>query len=394
MLVSVPGILPIADSISAGRRSPLLYALAALWLLLWTLLCLTEVANLIHNPRVPHWHPFTIALISTGVVGGWLAWALASRRFERLDTDPPGRWFWYHLRMLPLLIVGCIVLVVSLRQVAYGLMGADYRYLPWRMLIPYESAKVVLFYALWLALMFGMLTLAKWREDSERMLGVQKALAEAQLAQLQAQLRPHFLFNALNTVSSLMMTDTARADRVLAQLGDLLRASLAAGRVEPVPLRDELKVLEQYADIMQERFEGRAVLHWEIAEDALGAPVPSMLLQPLLENAFKHGVERNVDPVHISIRAARVDGSLRVEIHNTGSSMKGARSGDASGATLGGASAGEAGSRASPETGVGLRNCRERLRLLHGSAARLVVADDPAGGVLASVTLPCPAPAG
>jgi len=205
MLVSVPGILPTANSGSAGRRSPLLHALAALWLLLWTLLCLTEVANLIHDPRVPHWHPFTIALISTGVLGGWLAWALASRRFERIDTDPPGRWFRYHLRMLPLLIVGCIVLVVSLRQVAYGLMGADYRYLPWRILIPYESAKVVLFYALWLALMFGMLTLAKWREDSERMLGVHKALAQAQLAQLQAQLRPHFLFNALNTVSSLMI---------------------------------------------------------------------------------------------------------------------------------------------------------------------------------------------
>jgi len=191
-----------------------------------------------------------------------------------------------------------------------------------------------------------------------------------------------------------MMTDTARADRVLAQLGDLLRASLAAGRADPVPLRDELKVLEKYADIMQERFEGRAVLQWEIAEDALSAPVPSMLLQPLLENAFRHGVERSVEPVHIAVRAACIDGFLRVEIHNSGSSMKSAPSGGASGVTLGGASAGEAGSPASHETGVGLRNCRERLRLLYGSAARLVVADDPAGGVLASVTLPCPAPAG
>ncbi len=72
---------------------------------------------------------------------------------------------------------------------------------------------------------------------------------------------------------------------------------------------------------MQERFEGRAIVEWDVAQDVLDTPVPSMLLQPLLENAFKHGVERNVEPVQISIRAARVGHELRVEIHNSGSSM-------------------------------------------------------------------------
>jgi sensor histidine kinase YesM len=253
-------------------------------------------------------------------------------------------------------------------------MNPLYQYLPLPIMIPHESVKVSLFYVLWLALMFGLLTLAKWRQESERLLGVQKALAEAQLAQLQAQLRPHFLFNALNTVSSLMQTDTARADRVLAQLGDLLRVSLMSGRGDSVPLRQEVGVLRKYAEIMEERFDGRAVLHWDVADDALDTPVPAMLLQPLLENAFKHGVECSSKPVHITVRATRANGSLRVEIHNSGSSLK-------NGTAL----------APDAQAQVGLRNCRERLRLLYGESAHLVVSDDPADGVLASVTLPCPA---
>jgi hypothetical protein len=353
----------------------LLYAIAALWLLLWTMVGLIETAPLIHHPRVPLWHPIVIVLISTAVVATWLVWALRTRRFERAPLDPPGRWFRYHLRALPLLIVGGIVLIYGLRQAAYQVMNPVYSYLPLQIMIPHEAVKISLFYGLWLALMFGLLTLAKWREESERLLGMQKALAEAQLAQLQAQLRPHFLFNALNTVSSLMQTDTARADRVLAQLGDLLRASLTRGRNDAVSLREEVSVLRKYAEIMEERFDGRAVLHWEIADDALETPVPPMLLQPLLENAFKHGVERSSTPVHITVRATRANGSLHVEIHNSGSSLKNGAN-DAADANQ-----------------VGLRNCRERLRLLYGESAQLVIADDAADGVLASVTLPCPAAA-
>jgi sensor histidine kinase YesM len=370
--MSVPG-----TSLPLARRSPmsgklLLVAVTVLWLMLWSLVGLTETAPLIHNPRVPLWHPIVIALIGTSVVAAWLIFALATRRFERVPLDPPRRWFMHHLRVVPLLVVAEVALVGGLREYAYTVMNAPYKYLSWQIFVPYEGAKFLLFYFLWLALMFGILTLAKWREDSERMLGVQKALAEAQLAQLQAQLRPHFLFNALNTVSSLMMTDTARADRVLAQLGDLLRASLA-GKQDAVTLRDELKVLEKYTDIMQERFEGRARVRWDIAESALELRVPPMLLQPLLENAFKHGVERNTEPVDIAIRAVRIGDRLRVEIFNSGSSLKS--------------------NGAEGDACVGLRNCRERLRLLYGATAELRVDDAPSGGVLASVTLPCPAPA-
>ena len=374
MLASVPGPNPITPAppkaLPAKRGLPLLYALAALWLLLWMMIAMVEVAILFHTPRVPHWHPISMVLISTGMVAGWLAWALATHRFERVPLDPPGRWLGYHLRALPLLIVIGVPLNMALYALVFRLIGTNYGYAPpLHIKIPFDSVKIALFYGLWLALMFGLLTLAKWREDSERMLGVQKALAEAQLAQLQSQLRPHFLFNALNTVSSLMTTDVARADRVLSQLGDLLRASLASGRPDLVPLRDELKVLQKYADIMHERFEERATVTWQIAADVLDLRMPSMLLQPLLENAYKHGVERNTAPVHICVSASRAGNSLHMEVHNTGSNLS---------------------APSSEEGGVGLNNCRERLRLLYGDAATLTVVDDPAGGVRASVRLPCP----
>lgn len=360
------------------RRSPLLYGLAVLWLLLWTMVATIEVARLIHDPGVPRWHTATIILMSPAIAGAWLAWMIATRRFERPAIDVPRAWFGHQLRSLPLLIVISILGVSALRPVFYTLIGRDYGGPPYDTVIPvagyviFDSLKIALFYGLWLVLVFHLLTQMKRREDSERLLAVQKALAEARLAQLQAQLRPHFLFNALNTVSALMQTDTARADRMLTQLGDLLRASLGTSRRDSIPLREELQTLEKYTDIMQERFGERAVVRWNIASDVLNVPVPSMLLQPLLENAYKHGVEHNTEPVFISIAAERTGSSLHVKIHNTRSALT---------------------PEAPADQGVGISNCRERLRLLYGTAARLRLEEDGAGGVQAIVLLPCPAPA-
>ncbi len=198
------------------RDSSLPYALAALWLLLWTLLSLTEVAILVHSRGIPLWHPILIALAPPVAAATWLLLALSTHRFQKVPVEPPRRWFLYHLKVLPLLIIGGCIAIPLLRKVVYWLIGHNYNYSPPPLSILFDAFKITLFYRSWLALMFGLLTLEKRRLDAEQMLGVQKALADAQLAQLQAQLRPHFLFNALNTVSSLMMTDAAQADRVLA----------------------------------------------------------------------------------------------------------------------------------------------------------------------------------
>jgi LytS/YehU family sensor histidine kinase len=189
-------------------------------------------------------------------------------------------------------------------------------------------------------------------------------LAEAQLSQLKAQLRPHFFFNALNTISALMHVDVERADRMLARLGDLLRVSLQINDREMTALREEVRTLELFAQIMQERFADRVTLSWKVDADVLDVQVPMLLLQPLLENAFKHGVERSIGPVSIEMVARRANDRLAVEIRNTGSTLS-----------------------ADYREGVGLRNCRERLKVIYGDRAALQLAND-GDAVVAIVTLP------
>ncbi len=214
--------------------------------------------------------------------------------------------------------------------------------------------------------MFGTLSQIRSREQAAQLGLIQKALVEAQLARLQSQLRPHFLFNALNTVSSIMQSDVPRADRLLTRLGDLLRASLNSTESDTVTLREEIRLLRLYAEIMQERFAARVTLSWQIDDNVLDARVPAMLLQPLLENAFRHGVEQRTGTVHIRIDANRDADRLNLAINNTGSILN-----------------------SNWRDGVGLANCRERLRVLYGNAASLGIQGDGSGGVTAFIVLPC-----
>jgi LytS/YehU family sensor histidine kinase len=228
----------------------------------------------------------------------------------------------------------------------------------------YESIKLLIFFGLWMGLIFGFDAFAQTQEQRQRLLALQKSLAEAQLAHLKAQLRPHFFFNALNTISALMQVDVPRADRLLSRLADLLRATLQWGDKEITSLREEVRMLELYAQIMQERFADRVTLTWNIDTAALAGAIPALLLQPLLENAFKHGVERSRDAVRIEIEARREGEQLHISIRNTGSILGPDR-----------------------QEGVGLRNCRERLSVLYGDAAKLQLTQ-VADAVEASVTLP------
>jgi LytS/YehU family sensor histidine kinase len=243
-------------------------------------------------------------------------------------------------------------------------MGRTYEHSNWGFVFVYESIKLTIFTGLWLGILFGIDSYGQWQLQRHRLLQTQKALAEAQLARLQGQLRPHFLFNALNTVSALMHTDVARADRLVAALGDLLRISLRSIENEMMPLAEELRTLELYADIMHERFRDRVTLIWQADQTLLDVPVPALLLQPLLENVFKHGVERTVTPVRIHISVRRESGLLEIVVRNSGSML-------------------------APEhhDGVGFRNCRERLSIIYGSAASLLVRNE-GDGVASRVLIP------
>jgi Histidine kinase len=285
------------------------------------------------------------------------------RRYSAYIGEP-ARWFGHHLKWLPLAVFLFVVLVYGTRHGVYALLGETYRHESWAFVFPYEAIKLGLFVCLWLGVIFSFDSYAHVQEQQRRVMMMQRSLSEARLSQLAAQLRPHFFFNALNTISALMHLDVARADRLLTRLGDLLRGSLESTAQQLVSLQEEMRLLELYAQIMLERFADRATVQWQVDEDALTAAVPALLLQPLLENAFKHGIERTRVRVCVEVIARREADSLVLIVRNTGSML-----------------------HENVREGIGLRNCRERLHMIYGPAAILSLSANT-GIVQAFISLP------
>src|SRR5262249_39026434 len=135
---------------------------------------------------------------------------------------------------------------------------------------------------------------------------------------LRMQLNPHFLFNALNTISALVHEDPDAADRMVVRLSELLRAVLDTASIQKVSLRDEMAFVEQYLEIECTRFRDRLIVRYDIDATALDFLVPTMLLQPLVENAMRHAVAPHAQPCTVEVAAARRHGSLLVEVRDTG----------------------------------------------------------------------------
>jgi signal transduction histidine kinase len=209
------------------------------------------------------------------------------------------------------------------------------------------------------------------REREARRLELQTAelqtlLAQSQLRYLQAQLQPHFLFNALHALSSLVLKgDTARAVRMTARLGDLLRQALAASESSEIPFDREIRLLESYFDVQGIRFEGRLETNIEVDDDARDALVPPLLLQPIAENAIVHAIEADPPGDRIDVTARVADGTLVIEVADNGPGPDD--------------TAGE---------GTGLGNTRARLTNLYGQSATLSVLPGVRGGTIARITLP------
>jgi signal transduction histidine kinase len=199
-------------------------------------------------------------------------------------------------------------------------------------------------------------------------------LARAQLDALRAQLRPHFLFNTLNTIAEQLHTDPRGADRMITRLATLLRATFEQPEAHEVPLARELETLRAYLEIMLVRFGDRLVVEVDPAADTLDAPVPPLLLQPIVENAIRHGVEPAERGGRVEVRAWRDGGWLVLEVLDDGVGLPAA---DAAGAAAGGG-------------GVGLANTRARLRRLYGERHQLTLAPRPGGGTAVTVALPLP----
>ena len=214
----------------------------------------------------------------------------------------------------------------------------------------------------WMIVGFGH-ALAYARRDRER----SEELARAELRSLKAQIHPHFLFNALQTASALTGPDGHAARGVLSDLGDLLRISLERTGVQEVSLQEELDFLDRYLAVEAVRFQDRLSVDVAVEEDARDALVPSLLLQPLVENAVKHGVAPSVDPVHVAVRVWRRGDRLVVRVSDDARRRRAGRV---------------------ASNGVGLANLEARLRGLYGPAAALAPGPIDGGGYAAEVVIP------
>ncbi|MBK8499681.1 MAG: histidine kinase [Flavobacteriales bacterium] len=207
------------------------------------------------------------------------------------------------------------------------------------------------------------------REEHEQLLRLRNELHISQLNALKKQLQPHFLFNTLNTVSALMDENPADARKVLSRLGQLLRMTLDKTQRDKVSLEHELDHIRTYLDIESIRFRDRLHVTYDVPAGLLGAQVPSMVLQPLVENSIKHGTNATSDRVEIVVRGERHDGRLTLQVQDNG---KGCR--DVHDAMVNG--------------GIGLRNVSERMRLLYGDQGSLQIESPDGRGFIATVTMP------
>jgi two-component system LytT family sensor kinase len=206
---------------------------------------------------------------------------------------------------------------------------------------------------------------SKYQEREVRAAELERRLTEARLQALQMQLNPHFLFNTLHAISSLVHKDAEAADRMISRLSDLLRYTLESTQAHEVPLQQELQILDRYLEIEQTRFGARLSVQKEIAPEALPVMVPNLILQPIVENAIKHGIEPHARPGVIRICASRGSG-LILEVRDNGKGLR----------------------ADSQRERVGISNTRARLEQLYPSAHQFEMANLPEGGLCVRMEIP------
>jgi len=225
--------------------------------------------------------------------------------------------------------------------------------------------------AAWAALYYGINYYILLEEQIDQRERLESQASSAQLAMLRYQLNPHFLFNTLNSISTLvLLKQTERANAMLARLSSFLRYTLANESTAKVTLAQEVETLKLYLEIEKMRFEDRMRPHFRIDAETIGARLPSLLLQPLIENAIKYAVTPSEDGADIWLTASREGSAVRIEVADSG--------GDSASAEM----------SATQSTGVGLANIRERLQQAYGNAHGFTTKKNEHGGFSVIIEIP------
>jgi hypothetical protein len=373
-----------------GMNTPSTHAPAARWLAIaaiWGGIGLLDATQTVVSMRAMGMHHAWGAVFAFQLLG-WLPWALVTpvvlREVSRRPLLPRRAGF---LRTLGLHVL--IWLATTLvADLWYAFLESTLN--PWNPMQPpvpvgtlfverlgdQSLASAMLYYCVAMAcsVLDWRDRLARQREESARLAA---ALLQAQLDALRRQVEPHFLFNALNGVSGLVREQRGdEAVATIARIGDFLRHVLQEPGQLEVPLAEELRFATMYLDIQKLRFADRLRVQVDVAPGLEHALVPSLILQPLVENAVKHGISRRAQAGTIAIGAAREAERLVLTVYNDGPALPGAPGGEG--------------------TSIGLANVRERLRGLHGEGASIDIRDVEARGVRVSIRVPlreaaCPA---
>jgi len=303
-------------------------------------------------------------------------WAVGTIIILRLVSRFPveGRRRWANLLLhVFFATLFAVVITGAFQIINHFVNGTGRPYSPWATLqwIIHNSSENYGIYGLILVLHSAFRYYKRSREGELRASQLETQLSQAQLQALKMQLQPHFLFNTLHSISALVHSDPEAADRMIARLGDFLRLTLENSGAQEVSLQKELEFLRCYLEIERVRFRDRLTTRMDIDPRSLDTPVPNLILQPIVENALRHGIAPRSAPGRIEISTKRDNGSLRIQVRDNGPGLPAISK-----------------PNGRFREGVGLANTRARLAQLYGGSHRLELANAPEGGLVVTLEIP------
>lgn len=326
---------------------------AAFWTVLGLLNAVSALIETLDDPGHQLWEPFVwemSSLYTTGLLCPLVVQFVRRFPFSRRN------WYWLipvHGGAMILFSLAHTSGMVAIRKGVYALVGRSYQFADqdlW-LELTYEFSKDVVLYWIIVLLALGFEYYNRYRGQQLEASSLEARLVQARLSNLEKQLNPHFLFNSLHMISSFVRRRPERAEQMIARLSDLLRLALDHSAGSEIRLRDELRALDLYLDLMNARFNDRVEVVRKIESDTLDVRVPVLILQPLVENAFRHGMAVRSEGGVIEISSRAENRLLHLAVRDNGPGMD----------------------ESAPVQGLGLFTTGERLRLLYGDEHTLRV---------------------